>query len=382
MVAPELGIRRLQALGTRLAARFAPPPIRRTGFAQLSFRNWPSWLFFAPVALRALARGVQHGDLSLAAIANPLPGRDLDAISASKSAVFASLGPEARGWVPPYVVIRNAPGEPVATVAEALAAMRRAGLRFPVVAKPDRGTGGKGVRRLSRESELLAYAAAFPPGQRFLLQELVDLPNEAGIMYVRYPGSLPGRVVGLAFKLPATATGDGSSTLRALIAAHPHVRHLRRQAASELGTRLEEVPAPGERVELVFARNRSGGAVCLDACDHITPALTRAVDRIAEAIPGFHIGRFDVRFDTPERLRAGEGFRVLEINCGISEPLHAWHPGNGAFAVWRAYFRQIDLVYRIGAANRARGHAAPGTLSFLRTLSRQTKLVASFAKKG
>lgn len=358
----------------------SPAPPRWPGLAHASFRNWPSWLFFAPVAGRALFRGMQHGDLSLLALANPLPGRDGAALSASKSSVLGALGATARGHVAPHVVLAR--GEPSDTVAEGLSAAERAGLRFPLVAKPDRGTGGKGVRLLRAERELADYVAAFPFGHRFLLQEMVDLPNEAGIMYLRRPGEDAGRVVGLATKEAAAVTGDGASTLRALIGRHPHVRHLRRQAFAEHRERLDTIPARGERIELVFARNRSGGAVCRDACDRITPRLSEAIDRLARTIPGFHIGRLDVRFDTMERLSAGEGFRILEINCGISEPLHAWDPASSAPDVWRAYFRQIDLIFEIGAENRARGHPAPGTAAFLRTLWRQTGQMTVFAGKG
>lgn len=361
---------------TEAASRPDPVPPRKARPG--SFRTWPAWLVFAPVAGRVLLRGAMHGDLSLPLVANPLPGRDASAISVSKSSVLASLGPEARDWFAPAVVVRNA-GTP--TVAAALEQMRAAGLAFPLVAKPDRGTGGKGVRRLAGEADLHAYAAAFPPGESFLLQQLVDLPNEAGIMYVRHPAEDTGEVVAMAFKEAATVTGDGRSTLRALIETHPHAPLLRRQARAEHAGRLDTTPAPGERIELVFARNRSGGALCLDACDQITPELIRRIDAIARDIPGFHIGRFDVRFDMPERLRAGEDLRILEVNCGISEPLHAWDPASGVLDVWRAYFRQIDLIYRIGAENRALGHVSPGTLGFLRILWRQRRQMSAFAGK-
>lgn len=344
---------------------------RRRLAAALSFRSWPAWAVFAPVAAYALGCGLRHGDLSLPAIANPVPGRDGRSLSASKSALLASLGPEARARTAPAVALDR--GERAPTLAAATALASAAGIGFPLVAKPDRGTGGKGVRRIDGPADLAAWISAFPPGERFLLQRLVDLPNEAGIMYARRPGEAEGRVIGLAVKDPAVALGDGASTLRALIEAHPHARHLRRSALAEHAARLDHVPAPGERVELVFARNRSGGASCRAAGHLATPALSRAVERIARAIPGFHVGRLDVRFDTPGRLAAGEGFQVIEVNCGISEPLDAWDPASTAVDVWRAYFRQLDLIYGIGAANRALGHRPPGTLDFLRTLARQLR---------
>src|SRR5690606_9984257 len=174
--------------------------------AHASFRNWPSWLFFAPVAGWALLRGMHLGDLSLLALANPLPGRDGAALSASKSAVHGAVGPTARSHGAPYVVIGR--GATSDTVAEGQSAAEQAELQFPLVAKPDRGTGGKGVRLVAGKRELADYVASFPPGHRFLLQELVDLPNEAGIMYLRWPGEETGRVIGLAIKEAAAVRGE------------------------------------------------------------------------------------------------------------------------------------------------------------------------------
>ena len=59
------------------------------------------------------------------------------------------------------------------------------------------------------------------------------------------------------------------------------------------------MPARGERVRLVFAGNHCKGAAFRDGRDLITPALTERVDWLARTIPGFHFGRFDVRFSSP-----------------------------------------------------------------------------------
>ncbi len=47
---------------------------------------------------------------------------------------------------------------------------QRAGLNFPVVAKPDMSCNGVGVRVVRDEAQLAAYLAAFPRGAELQLQ--------------------------------------------------------------------------------------------------------------------------------------------------------------------------------------------------------------------
>ena len=201
-------------------------------------------------------------------------------------------------------------------------------------------------------------------------------------MYVRGPEEEHGRITSLALKEPATVIGDGISSLRELIDRHPHSRHVRAAALREHRAKLDAVPPEGERLELAFARNRCGGAICRDGHHLITPELTRCIDEIARSIPSFCIGRFDVRFASAEDLRAGEAFAILELNCGPSEPLAAWDPRNGVADVSRAYFDQVDLIYEIGAANRALGHSSPGTATILRAMLRQLKQSQAYSDQS
>jgi biotin carboxylase len=74
----------------------------------------------------------------------------------------------------------------------ALHALEGAGLSLPVVAKPDLGCRGAGVKLVRTQQDLTAYLAAFPRGARLLLQQLVPHEGEAGIFYVRAPGAARG----------------------------------------------------------------------------------------------------------------------------------------------------------------------------------------------
>jgi carbamoylphosphate synthase large subunit len=107
----------------------------------------------------------------------------------------------------------------------ALTAMACAGLSLPVVAKPDLGCRGVGVKLVRTAEDLQAYLDSFPRGAAYLLQRLVPHEGEAGVFYVRRPGQTRGRIVSITLKYFPHVIGDGKRTLRELILADPRACH-------------------------------------------------------------------------------------------------------------------------------------------------------------
>jgi hypothetical protein len=164
------------------------------------------------------------------------------------------------------------------------------------------------------------------------------------------------------------ATGDGRSTLAELIWTHPRFRmqadtFLRRHSAE-----TDRVLGAGERFPLALAGNHCQGTLFRDGAYLITPELETAFDAVARRFEGFFIGRFDVRYTDPAEFRAGRGFAIVELNGATSESTNLYDP---TWPLWRAYytlFRQWALLFRTGAANRARGHAPVSVWELLRLL--------------
>jgi hypothetical protein len=235
------------------------------------------------------------------------------------------------------------------------ARLQAAGLRFPLVAKPNLGLCGYGVRRLDTMAQLRAYGAAFPPGQTLVLQQYLPQEHEAGIFYVRDPRTDSARLIGLALRAYPRVHGDGRSTLAQLIRRDARARRVLRPGAHACPHDLEHVPAAGQAVRLATIGSTRVGGMYRDGGALITDALTAAIDAIAREMPAFHFGRFDVRFDDPRALQAGRGFSIMEINGAGSEAIHAWDPGTGLLAGLGMVFAKQRLLFEIGAANRARG---------------------------
>ena len=116
-------------------------PSRKPGSPLSFFEFWPGWLFYTPVVIHWLMLGLRHGDFSLPTAANPrittggLCGEfKLSILDAGRSG----------GSGPGRPRLRRA-GQPRRGSA-AEAAMAAFGLNYPIVAKPDIGCNGTGVR--------------------------------------------------------------------------------------------------------------------------------------------------------------------------------------------------------------------------------------------
>jgi membrane protein DedA with SNARE-associated domain len=341
------------------------------------FEFWPGWLFYAPVVAHWLALGLRYRDFSLPTAANPhittggLCGE-------SKLAILRQVGPEARRLVAPATGSTTDRSDTRADLVRAEQAMAGASLAFPVVAKPDIGCNGTGVRLLHDAAELQAYLAEFPRGATVMLQQFVPDPGEAGIFYIRHPGEPRGRITSITLKEAPIVIGDGVATLRQLIMADLRAGRVPHLYLDRLAHRLHEVPRQGEHVRLVFVGNHCKGSVFRDGREHATAALADAMDRLAGAMPDFHFGRIDVRFSSLAALRRGEGFRVIEINGVGSEATHVWDPRTGLLDAWRAQFFHYGQAFRIGAANRARGFKPSGVRAMWQAWRHQRRLMAAY----
>lgn len=345
----------------------------------------PAWLFYAPLALHWLALGLRYGSLTLPTVSNPkLEAGGL--WGESKSALLGQIASEHRRWLADFVTVGRGEAAALdASLADAAAAMDAAGLGFPVVAKPDVGWQGYGVRLVTSIAELRAYLAGFPPRQAVLLQRPIDYDGEGGVYYARLPGEPAGRVIGLGLRYFPHVVGDGRSRLRDLIGADPRTRFKARMhlgaARDHLGVpagELDRVPCAGEVVRLAFIGSLRAGGLYRDARAHVTPALAQRFDAIAASIEEFYFGRFDVRFASVERLRLGEDFAIIQVNGAGSDPTHVWDPEWPLRDAYRELARFQSLMFEIGDRNRARGFAPMRLGAFLARTWRYNRLIAAY----
>ncbi len=319
---------------------------------------WPAWLFQLPVVLHGLWQGLRHRHLTVFTAVNPgIPSGGF--VEESKSGILAGLAgaPVAR-----FTSV-DLPADPRERPAALCSALTAAGLALPVVLKPDVGERGRGVAVVRSEGDLEGYLA--DAQGRIIAQEYIA-GEEFGVFYIRHPAEPRGRIFSITAKRFPVVVGDGRRRLEELILADDRAVCMAAYYLEANLERLDEVPAAGERIQLVEIGNHCRGTVFLDGGEHRTPELEAAIEALARRFEGFHFGRFDLRVPSVEQFRAGAGLRILELNGVTSEATHIYAPGASLFTAYRTLFEQWRLAFEIGAANAALG--APPTK--LRTLVR------------
>ncbi|MFC5496813.1 hypothetical protein ACFPOE_04640 [Caenimonas terrae] len=350
----------------------SPLPERGAGGARSTLERMPKWLICVPLVLQWLWLALRHGSLTLPSAANPaITSGGL--VGETKLEYFRSMGALAMSATARHCAL---PAQARGSLATVRAALAQEGIGYPLIAKPDLGMCGFGVRRIDSEPELARYIADFPAEQAIVLQEYLAEEGEAGIFYARDPGAAQGRIIGLALRYFPQVTGDGISSIDALIAADPRAGRVR-HAGHSLALDGARVPAAGERVRLATIGSTRVGGLYRDGSACITPALATRIDGIARDMAQFHFGRFDVRFDGLDALRAGR-VRIMEVNGAGSEAIEAWDPAFGLVRALRIIFAKQRTLFRIAAANRRRGHQPIGLWQLARLHFMQQKLLDAY----
>jgi hypothetical protein len=226
-------------------------------------------------------------------------------------------------------------------------------LKYPLIAKPDIGLRGSGVKKIHTITELKDYAhkANFD----YVVQDLIPYDNEVGIFYVRYPDEKTGRITGIVSKEFLIVTGDGFSSIEELIKTNPRYELQLKVLKQEYGSELLEILPKGEKLNLVPYGNHARGAKFIDGSHWITPKLTATINEMCLQIPGFYFGRLDVMYNTLEELEDGKNFSIVELNGAASEPTHIYDPKHSLLFAWKELARHISYMFEISVLNHKKG---------------------------
>jgi len=323
---------------------------------------WPGWLFYAPLVPWFAYLALRYKGVSTFTAANPaLPQSGV--VGESKHDILRRLPDDA--IVPSALVVST---EPEQRIAAARKTMADRGWSYPLILKPDAAQRGAGLKRISNDEQLAAYMrdTTYP----VLLQTYHPGPYEAGIFYIRHPDEQVGRICSITDKHFPQVVGNGKHTLHQLIWRHPRYRMQARLFLHRHDDELERVLAEGERFTLAVAGNHCQGTKFIDGARLITPELTQRIDAIAKSIPGFYFGRFDVRYRDADAFQRGQDLAIVELNGVSSESTNLYDPTHSIWRAYRILFTQWHEAFRIGTANRARGHEPMGWIPLVKLLHR------------
>lgn len=335
---------------------------------------WPVWVQYAPLSPLVARLGLRHGLMTFTCCNPGIVGGG-GIVGESKEAILEGLG-AAPEVLPGELIAPDV--DPGARTRALLGAMsRRAELGgFPIILKPDAGQRGFAVRVVRGETDATKYFREVR--SPVLAQRYHAGPRECGILWARCSrpdgSGLAGRIFSVTRKEFPLLVGDGRRTLEDLVHDHPRFH---RQAAVFLERFAEQrsrVLAPGETLRLAESGNHCQGTLFRDGADLITPALERAIDALARDFTGgLDIGRFDIRYESDEALRRGEGFAVVELNGTLSESTNIYDPERSIFWAYSVLAGHWTLLYELGAARRREGARPVSVLEIWRELRRHLR---------
>lgn len=245
-------------------------------------------------------------------------------------------------------------GAAVSTREEAVATARRIG--YPVILKPLSANQGRGISPAltSDEDVQWAWDAARDFQPDLVIERYVE-GRDHRVAVVN------GKVVAVAERVPAHVVGDGTHTVRELIAEanrdprrgpdHSQILsylpddQTTEEFLARSGRTIDTVPAEGERVVLRATANLSTGGTSIDRTDEIHPDNVTACE-MAAGIIGLDIAGLDVLTPDISVPFHENGAVIIEVNAAPGIRMHT-HPDGGVPRNVPAAI--LDMLYPQGA---------------------------------
>ncbi|MCC7400298.1 MAG: hypothetical protein IT214_02340 [Chitinophagaceae bacterium] len=234
-------------------------------------------------------------------------------------------------------------------------ALQDAGFVYPFIVKPDVGMKGILFRKIENEDQFEKYHSRIPV--EYIVQDLVEKPVEVSVFYYRHPTSRKGTISGFIQKELLEVYGDGKSNLWELILKHPRAKFRLEEMKHRHEHRLDRILPNGQHFYLSYAGNHNRGARFINLHDQIDDQLLKVFDDISLYTGQFYYGRYDIKCDSIEDLKAGKNYSILEFNGSGAEPNHIYDAG---ISIWKAYkeiLKHWKALYRISRYNN--GHGTP-----------------------
>lgn len=261
------------------------------------------------------------------------------------------------------------------------------------VVKPNTGSRSRGV------TSGITTAAQFEAAWQFAGNDGKHIVVEDFIYgdYLRVL-VIGGKARGAFVCVPAHVTGDGKSTIAALIKRKNVTR--RRNPATHIypikrtdllkaaGYTTESVPAAGETIALTTVANVAAGGETLEVVGLVHPALLALAEQAVGAIPRMHFAGVDIIVGDFRKPALPDNAVILEINSNPAFDDHVFPMYGAPVDIPRILVDFVmssdDVGQKIGredaASIRIRPyHASCGGASFLRSYAVQMQIIKQAA---
>ncbi|MCW9708299.1 alpha/beta fold hydrolase [Fodinibius salsisoli] len=322
------------------------------------WQYWSLFLLYIPISCYIFYLGIKHRCVTLFTLANPeIP--DGGFVGESKSAILSKFDDQYVGAFKLLHVDEKAESR----IQQACSFMEEYERSFPVVLKPDIGQRGKGVRIVRSKEELKEYIQQTKTD--LIIQEFIG-GQEYGIFYYRFPNAAKGKIFSITTKNLVYVQGDGQRTMEELILDDDTAVTLAKYHLKQHEERLYDVPEKGEQVNVVELGTHARGAVFEEGEVLKTKVLERKLNEICNHTSGFYFGRLDLKAPTEEKLKRGEGLKVIEVNGVTSESTNIYDNEYSFFKGIGILCKQWKVAFEIGNQHRRQGGTPSSFGGFLK----------------
>lgn len=331
--------------------RIAADPSERENFwirikklNQLEF--WPTSLFYLPLVPYLFYLALRYRGFRFLTAVNP--GILASGIAGESKSEILNLIP--KGSQASYLFLSKEEKDPQSRIQNW---MIQENLKFPIIAKPDKGERGFLIKKLYSLEETSTLLQTYPID--WLFQEYLEGPYEVGVFYYRDPREMKGKIFSITDKIFPEVTGDGFCDLKTLIKNHPRFRFQMEAHYKHNKHQLDKILQKGETISIGSIGNHIQGCKFQDGNHWKTKEMETKLISIGDSISGFYFGRFDIRFSDPSDFKLGLGFQIIELNGATSESTNLYDPKFSIFESYSILFRQWKILFQIGSLNYKAG---------------------------
>lgn len=300
------------------------------------YEFWSAYFFYSPFVLYWLYLGWKAKDFGFFTKLNPsipLGG----CVGSDKIALLSRIHPH---FLPKTVFKKRG-----FDIEELKVEIKEKGIEYPFFIKPNNGERGKSVEKIENEAALALYLAKSKDD--IIIQEDIPGTNEIGVFVHRNPMSNEVVISSVTVKGFLCVLGNGKSTLLQLMEKNLRARMQLASLKLKFSERLNEVVPEYDTILLEPVGNHCRGTEFKNGAHLINNDLRTVFQKICTSMYDFDYGRFDLKFDTLEKLYKGEGIRILEVNGLGAEPSHIYDKNYSLFKAYRDVKTHLDIIYFI-----------------------------------
>ncbi len=327
------------------------------------FEYWPWSVFYIPVYIRYFIDSLRSGNFSYIGAVNP---------NIYLGGLWDYSKYQVQQWIPEHYNIKTSLVRAGSSFAELEKSIEKLDISYPLIIKPDKGERGRGVKLFRETSEIKKQWPGLKNEDQ-IIQEFVDLPIEAGVLFWRMPGEKRGKISSFMVREFLEIVGDGSRNCQDLILDHQRYHRHIVSLKEQYPEKMNFVPGEGERIRLEPIGNHNRGTIFRNANHLINTKLEDTFNAIARQIPEFYFGRFDLKAEDLDSLISGRSMKIIELNGVNSEPAHIYDPDYGLIRAYQDLLKNWSMIYKISRANQKRGVPYPKSAELARSFFRRRR---------